>query len=600
MSVASRLWSRIGVILLLTILFGGKSWLHPCHAADNAVIKQSVSKARDYLHSTFGKYQSNRKLLAAYALLKAGDPPTSPEIAGVLADIEKTYSVGSEQLVFRGEMVYEAGVAAMLLVEVDAEKYQPLIENIANALLNDRRENGSWDYRRGDGDTSVTQYGCLGLWAAARAGVEIPDEAWDKILQWHFATQLSDGGFAYTPGKAIGPGQGAPTLNMTGAAIGSMSIAAMYLFPEQMGQAKRAAASQKKAESAEETRKFGVLDRSLPESEEEQGAGDENLPITRRPQGPYKVRSSFSEYKQHVAAAVNWMNGHFEVVNSTGPKMYYYYTLERMTALTEIDQLAGQDWFDVCSEAVIGRQLSDGSWNLAVHDGGGVFPVGTSFGILFLTRSTAKLLNRMPGRSAIGGGLLAGGRGLPDDLKQVDLEHGDVKAREPSGPLDELLRDLSKAGGDDLFEVQEKIVEKIQLGDRSELVGQTEQLVKLLEHPQPEIRRTAMWALGRSDDLSLVRYAIEAILDDPDTDVLIEAHAALCWFSRRPDGFGLPDNPIASLSPDVSDEDRKAAVDKWRRLAVKAWGEWYLRVCPYEERDDPFVISLKRRLSARG
>ena len=118
--------------------------------------------------------------------------------------------------------------------------------------------------------------------------------------------------------------------------------------------------------------------------------------------------------------------------------------------------------------------------------------------------------------------------------------------------------------------------------------------------PEPQIRRTAMWALGRSDDLSLVRYAIEAILDDPDTDVLIEAHAALCWFSRRPDGFGLPDNPIASLSPDVSDEDRKAAVDKWRRQAVKAWGEWYLRVCPYEERDDPFVISLKRRLSARG
>ncbi len=598
MCATTSCWSKGGLILLIAV--GGVRSIRTCAAADNAAIKQTVSRAKDYLLSTLEKYPSDRKLLAAYALYKAGHPATSPEVSAVLSEIETTYSVGGDKPAFRDSMVYEAGVAAMLLVDIDAEKYRPLLQEIANDLLESRRENGSWDYRRGNGDTSVTQYGCLGLWAAARAGIEIPDEAWDKILLWHFAAQLPEGGFQYTPGKSIGPGMGAPMLNMTGAAVGSMTIAAMYLFPEEMGKSLGFVAQKKKPVATDDLRKFGVLDRSLPEPAEGEETGDVSQPVKLKPQGPYKVKSTFSEYKQHVLRAVNWVSGHFEPVNPSGPKMYYYYTLERMTALTAIDQLGGQDWFDVCADEVINRQLPDGSWNLAIHDGNGPKAVGTSFGILFLTRSTAKLLNRMPRRSAIGGGLLAGGRGLPDDLKQVDLDQGDVKTREPSGPLDELLRDLSRAGGDELFEVQEKIVEKIQLGDRSELIGQTDQLIKLVDHPQPQIRRTAMWALGRSDDLTLVRHAIAAIVDDPDTDVLIEAHAALCWFSRRPDGFGLPDSPVASLPPDVSDEDRQAAIDQWRKQAVKAWGQWYLRVCPYDERDDPFVIQLKRRVDARG
>ena len=492
----------------------------------------------------------------------------------------------------------------MLLAEVDAEKYRPQIQAVADYLIEVRLPIGVWSYRNPDvpGDTSVTQYGCLGLWAATRAGIDVPNEVWDRVMEWHFQTQLPDGGFAYTPGTTLGLGKGQSTLNMTSAAIGSMSIAALHLFPEQMENSLQLAQQSLTRASVSTNQestgpKFGVLEKGTSTDASDPVSGGE---IRRaKPRGPYRARSAFAEYQKRTDRAIEWLTGHFETYTVHGPEMYYYYSLERMGALTGVQQLGEHDWYHECADYLLERQLSDGSWDLDQSDRSNHYVVGTSFGILFLAQTTAKLLNQLPVGSAIGGGLLAGGRGLPDDLKQVDLVKGDVKTREPAGPLDELLRDLSRAGGDDLFKVQEEIVEKIQLGDRSELIGQTEKLVSLVDHPHPQVRRTAMWALGRSDDLKLVRHAIAAIIDDPDIDVLVEAHAALCWFSRRPDGFGLADNPVALLAPDVSDEERENTINQWRKQAVRAWGEWYLRVCPYEERNDPFFVSLQRRFKRR-
>lgn len=560
-------------------------------AAEKAVINRSVAGAADYLRQNIGRTKQGRRTLAAYALHKAGESVTSSAIVSAVNEVLTRFENGQYNVGQTQDEMYEAAVVAMLLEDIDAKKYRPELEAIADYFIDNRMPEGVWSYRSTDipGDTSVTQYGCLGLWAATRAGVEVPDEVWDRVMLWHFQTQLGDGGFAYTPGTDLGLGKGRSTLSMTSAAVGTMSIAALHLFPDQMQESLGVYGAALSTKEDPFARKFGVLERGG-------RSGLEDNPIDG--QRPYRVQSTFAEYQRHTHRAIGWLTKNFEPSTNSGPEMYYYYSLERMGALSGIQELGSHDWYDECADFLIDRQMADGSWDLDYTDKDGPYPIGSSFGILFLTRATAKLLNRLP-NFAVGGGLLAGGRGLPDDLKQVELNQGDVKAREASGPLDELLRDLSRAGGDDLFELQEKIVEKIQLGDRSELIGQTAKLVKLVEHPQPQVRRTAMWALGRSDDLKLVRHAIAAIIDDPDTDVLVEAHAALCWFSRRPDGFGLAENPVAYLPPDVSDEDRKQAVDQWRKQAIKAWGEWYLRVAPYEERDDPFYVRLKRRLEGR-
>jgi hypothetical protein len=278
--------------------------------------------------------------------------------------------------------------------------------------------------------------------------------------------------------------------------------------------------------------------------------------------------------------------------------MYYYYSLERMGALTKVDRLGPVDWFDACAEFLIQQQADNGSWTLGFYDRGGPYHIGTSFGVLFLTRSTAKLLNQLPPADLLGGGLLAGGRGLPDDLSQLELDDGRVETRRPSGPLDELLNELTKVDAGTLLNVQQEIVEKVQLGDRTELIGRTERLLELLKHPDPQIRRTAMWAIGRSDDLTLVRHAVAALMHDPDVDVLVEAHNALCWFSRRPLGFGVPPHPLHGIAPDATDQQKAAAVQKWRQQAVQAWGRWYLEICPYADREDPFTVTLRQHLKS--
>ena len=50
---------------------------------------------------------------------------------------------------------------------------------------------------------------------------------------------------------------------------------------------------------------------------------------------------------------------------------------------------------------------------------------------MFLVRSTAKALGRES--TLYGGGLLKGGRGLPDDLSQVSFRDGDLKVPQTEG-----------------------------------------------------------------------------------------------------------------------------------------------------------------------
>ncbi len=69
---------------------------------------------------------------------------------------------------------------------------------------------GSWGYTSvADGttyDNSLTQYGILGLWEAAKRGLEVPTKLWKRAEDHFVRTQLVDGGWNYRPqwGKARG------------------------------------------------------------------------------------------------------------------------------------------------------------------------------------------------------------------------------------------------------------------------------------------------------------------------------------------------------------------------------------------------------------
>ena len=69
-----------------------------------------------------------------------------------------------------------------------------------------------------DWDNSCTQYGVLGIWAAARAGFDPGDKFWTTLSKHFRSCQAADGGWSY-----IGP-EGGSTPNMATAGLASMFL----------------------------------------------------------------------------------------------------------------------------------------------------------------------------------------------------------------------------------------------------------------------------------------------------------------------------------------------------------------------------------------
>ena len=136
---------------------------------------------------------------------------------------------------------------------------------------------------------------------------------------------------------------------------------------------------------------------------------------------------------------------------------------------------------------------------------------------------------------------------------------------------------------------QQAIVEKVELGDREALVGQRNRLMRLARDPRVEVRRTAIWALGRCATIHEARILVKA-LDDPELSVVIEANTALCWFSRRPNGFGRPSDPLAELPENATERRKEEAAKTWRARVRTDSRAWFQNVRPYSERNLPIDL----------
>jgi len=544
-------------------------------AADAASQQQAIGRAAASVRSNFATYHEGYKTIAALALLKAGMPPQTPEIQDALSEIQKRIDPAKGYtLAGHRECYYIAGVDAVLLADLDGEKYRNELMAIQKFIEQGQAADGSWDYpgTMARGDTSVTHYALLGLWACARADVPSPPQVWSNSIKWHLSIQNNDGGFSYKPSTLQGFGGGASVLNMTVNAVGSMSIAWMHLsdVPPNLDSEGPKSPPKPKPTVAKNNSVLEAVPVNLPPAANPLG---ETGGI---PEGTAKA----------MKRAYAWIVPRFTVENPVpGFYAYYFYSLERMTALVNVSSIGSHEWYGECSDLLVAKQNMDGSW--------GNTPSDTSLAILALAKSTAKLLKRRDPVATFGNGLLQGGRGLPDATGAAAKAKADGK---PATPLDQLLASLSKADNLNVEEVQEQLVEQVQIGDRRELIQQKGLLVKLIQHPNVEIRRTAAWALGRTNDLTLARYLITA-LEDPEVDVNIEAHNALCWISRKPAGFDLQLDPFEGLPLDAGVDIRQATLKGWRDAALKAWGDWYLKNRPYKDRGDEFEAKLREKLA---
>jgi hypothetical protein len=266
-----------------------------------------------------------------------------------------------------------------------------------------------------------------------------------------------------------------------------------------------------------------------------------------------------------VSRGHKWLADRFKISPDSPWKLYYLYGVERLTALAGLTEIAGHDWYAEGAQTLLTNQTQSGTWN----DNCGEGPA-TAFGVMFLVKATAKMLDppRRPDKR-FGGGILVGGRGLPDNLKDVQFDKGAVKVRKLKTPIDELLAELENVQSQSVESAQSGLVETVMTENPEALVGQKDRLLKLVKDRRVEVRRTAYWALGRTNEYRIVPVLIDG-LQDPEVSVNVEALRALQYISKRA-GFGsLPEAP--------TDDDRARA--------VAAWKKWYMSVRPYDERDD--------------
>ena len=565
----------------------------PCRAAhpDDPLIKAAIDKGVAYLKSKAGNQHSGFNALVVYAMLKAKVKPSDPAIEAVLGKIVRK-------------------------VRADAKKYRSQIEAIVAFVLKKQLPNGSWDYpgNNNNGDTSISQYAVLGLWAAGRAGVRVPVDAWNGAASWYVKTQLKgDGGgaFAYHPLASVaGDLDRNPSHSMTAAGAGSLMVTRLFLHPNSKGlgsQAKKKAAQVKVSGAT----KFGVLQAIDFETLKDENKKSADKPKPQKPE-PAGARLAVGTIDSSVKGGANWLSRNYTVADVKGLQkwpLYYLYGLERMCALAEIDKFGKRDWYADGSSHLIQTQKSDGSWmgQGAAQTQKTGSPEGTAFAVLFLTKSTAQILNKRLGTpEALGAGMQAGGRGLSGDLGLVEEKNGRIEQKKVVLPIDQLLAELENPKLLDTGDAQKALVEAVQIGDREKLIGQKDRLKVLARHRDGEIRRTAFWALGRCEDLSVVPLLLEGLAED-DLGVMMEARNALCTLTRKPRGIfvrgrPLASNPVDSL-PDTANEDqKKRAIVLWQQQVRSNWRAWYFQFRRYSDRDDldELIFSANKKNSSRS
>jgi hypothetical protein len=566
-------------------------------AADPLAIETAIQDGANSLLSDAQNWNGDNtdqglRALCALALVKAHVDVDTPAITKATQAILTRCTV-EDGYKPSGHHYYGAGVDATLLVEVgeaqdQPQLYQSQIKMIADYIIAGQLASGGWDYPDGhggvfSGDTSVTQYAMLGLWAATRAGIEVPNSVFDRCIGWHFSTQQPDGGFVYCPGTNAGHEQGASSLNMTAAAIGSILIAARHLYPNQAERLFEGAVRDEVVEQPEDdSLANGQLERVDIDAPPENGASTATDPEGSTP---------ISQIQQSVQRAAGWLGPRFVNNNEVPHSAYYYYSVERAGSLAGITHIGPHDWYHFCADYLISNQNEDGSWSMGSTSSN----QDTAFVILFLALSTGQIVGTPVVPDPAGAGLQAGGRGLPENLNDVRMVDGRVTVPPNLGPTSDLLSELANIDDASIAEVQEAIIKDVVIGDREQWIARKDELAELAAHPNAEVRRTAIWALGRTGDMSLAKLLITA-LEDHDAGVNVEANNALCWLSRRPNGFNLSVDPLGGLPTDAGQEQIEAVMAAWRSEAVQQWGSWYLRHRPFADRGDEFEANLRQKL----
>ena len=227
----------VSLLVFCAVAFGGRFvWAQTPAAGHNAEIGQQVSRDVDEIYSRglafLQRTQNERGTwpagegvgpgttgLALLAFLASGEDPNFGPYRDVIRKGLR-HIIGSQSGVtgYMGPSMYHHGFATLALAEaygsVDdtdlfAEHPSPNARRIGEALelavrsattSQQRNRRGAWRYapNASDADTSVSGAVLMGLLAARNAGINVPDQAIDKAVDYFVSMTADDGTVGYT------------------------------------------------------------------------------------------------------------------------------------------------------------------------------------------------------------------------------------------------------------------------------------------------------------------------------------------------------------------------------------------------------------------
>ncbi|MEN9361275.1 MAG: hypothetical protein RL095_2810 [Verrucomicrobiota bacterium] len=152
--------------------------------------------------------------LCVLSILAHGDDPNFGPYASTVKKGITAIIRGQDRTGYLGSSMYHHGFGTLALAEaygtVADPKIGPALEKAVQLILASQANNptGGWRYDPSGKDSDTTAAGCclMALYAARNAGINVPDAAVDKALEYYSRCQSPDGGFGYTsPGGSNTP-----------------------------------------------------------------------------------------------------------------------------------------------------------------------------------------------------------------------------------------------------------------------------------------------------------------------------------------------------------------------------------------------------------
>ena len=493
-------------------------------------VKRLIDSGMEYLNRRTDKRLGGQCLIGLCFLKHTGDASHRHVVSAIRA-CQEVCKLDADKI---STDIYSTGIAIFFLCEVNAQQHRTEIEKFTQSLVNRQKESGGFGYPgRETGDTSMTQYAAMGLWAARQHGVAVDQKVVKELCDWLVRTQDPTGAWGY---QGVDPKdyQRVPQQHIRHS-LAAAGLGSAYISAHMLGVAVNA-------------KQNPVDDLPLAFRRIESKVAGESKPLD---------KVELGRINRSLADGNAWFVRNFEY--SVEPWVYYYmYGYERYVSFRELAEgreLDG-DWYDQGVKFLQGNQREDGSWS------GNYETVDTAFAVLFLMRGTKKMIATSIASEV--DGLLLGGRGLPKDTSGVKLHDGVLVGKSMAGSIDEVLRILEDPEHEDYHDAVSfppKLNWRAANAEQRADYVQRLRLVAVQGAPEAQVRAIEM--LSATGDLQSAPTFI-TLLADEDLSVTLAARDGLRRISRKFGGFGMPDRPQR--------HEILAASEKWRA--------WYRSVSP--------------------